>query len=141
MYIRKSMMKNTFGKEEKLCNFSQISQLFSKETPSVKNFPLKLLYLPIETECKTAVKVLVSVPKRSIKSAVERNYLKRIIRESYRLQKQHFIIEERQFAVAFIYMSKEKTTFHDLFSAMEALSLQWKAIFSTQLIDEVQSDV
>lgn len=118
-------MEHTFAKNERLTHYAHISELFS-EGKSLKNFPLKVLYLPIQTNCATPIKVLVSVPKRSFKQAVVRNYLKRIIRESYRLQKQQFFIQGKQFAMAFIYMSKEKIKYQELFLAMKMLSEQWK---------------
>ncbi len=119
------MSRNTFVKAEKLCNYTHIQRLFS-EGESVKNFPLKLIYIPIETPCLTPIKVLISVPKRSFKRAVTRNYLRRIIRESYRLQKESFWIEGKQYAIAFIYMSKEKINFNEMFKAMRSLAGQWK---------------
>lgn len=119
------MLKKTFSKNEKLCNYTHIQQIFS-EGKSVKSFPLKLIYVPIQTHCLTPVKVLVSVPKRSVKRAVVRNYIKRIIRESYRLQKHLFWVEEKQYAIAFVYMSKEKISFHELYKTMEILAEEWQ---------------
>lgn len=119
------MLKNTFSKNEKLCNYTHIQQLFS-EGKSIKKFPLKLIYIPIETTCLTPIKVLVSVPRRGIKKAVMRNYIKRMIRESYRLQKNLFFIPEKQYAIAFMYISKEKTNYQEIFEAVTQLATLWK---------------
>lgn len=85
-----------------------------------------MIYIPIETTCKTPIQVLVSVPRRNIKKAVTRNYIKRIIRESYRLQKSLFEIPKRQFAIAFIYMPKQKINYHTMFDTMQQLAYLWR---------------
>ena len=85
-----------------------------------------MLYIPIKTECGTPIKVLVSVPKRSIRKAIHRNYIKRIIRESYRLQKTLFIKNQQQYALAFIYLPKKKSNFHQVFEAMTQIATLWK---------------
>lgn len=119
------MANNTFPKKEKLCSYSHIQQLFS-EGKSIKVSPLKMLYTPIKTDCGTPVKVLVSVPKRGIRKAVHRNYIKRIIRESYRLQKELFVKNQKQYAFAFIYLPKEKSSFHQVFEAITQIAILWK---------------
>lgn len=85
-----------------------------------------MLYIPIKTECGTPIKVLVSVPKRGIRKAVHRNYIKRIVRESYRLQKESFVKNQQQYALAFIYLPKEKSSFHQVFEAMTQIAALWK---------------
>ncbi len=68
------------------------------------------------------VKVLIQVPKRKFKRAVDRNLIKRRIREIYRLQKsQHlypFISEGSTLLLSIVYVGKE---IHD-FSLMEEKS-------------------
>lgn len=120
-------MKNTFPKQEKLCDYNQIRELF-KSGKTIKEFPLKLIYNPIQTSCQTPVKVLVSVPKRIIRKAVKRNYIKRIIRENYRLHKSLFDVNSGQFAFAFLYMAKEKMTFEQVYQALTGLANQWNEI-------------
>lgn len=78
--------------------------------------------MPIESACKTPIKVLVGVPKRCLKKAVLRNRMKRLIRESYRLQKKQFLREGQQYAIAFVYTSREVSPFSVIFNAIENLS-------------------
>lgn len=77
---------NKFGKHERLCSEKDIEKLF-QQGKSVKQFPFRLLY-SIEDDCSIASsKLAISVPKRLFKRAVKRNYLKRRIREAFRLNK------------------------------------------------------
>lgn len=80
-------MKNTFKKEERLCNKGSISDLFHKGS-SFLVYPFRVVSLVEKGEHIIAPQVLISVPKRRIKKAVSRNKIKRKIKEAYRLQKQ-----------------------------------------------------
>lgn len=73
----------SFPKEEKLTHKKVIGLLF-EEGKYVKRYPFKILFLP-NKEAKH--QVAIGVPKRKIKLAVERNKIKRRIREAYRLNK------------------------------------------------------
>ena len=88
-------MKNGFDKSQHLCGEVVISQLF-REGKAFLVFPLRVVYrvMPRDVETqyiasskRATVKVLTSVPKKQFKHAVDRNRFKRLIRETYRLQK------------------------------------------------------
>ncbi len=79
-------MKNTFRKEERLCNRSLIDKLFH-DGSSFMLYPFRIVFLIIDQELPTGVQVLVSVSKRKFKRAPMRNKIKRKMREAYRLQK------------------------------------------------------
>jgi len=68
------------------------------------------------------ISVLISVPKKKIKHAADRNHIKRRIRESYRLRKQDifrfFSEQDKQLLLAFIYLNDEKTSFGIIDKAM-----------------------
>ena len=82
------MPRFTFNKEEKLKSRKLISQLF-QEGKNISFPPLRLKYLEKPISINPAA-VAVVVPKRVIKKAVDRNLLKRRMRESYRLFKPEF---------------------------------------------------
>ncbi len=101
------MSEFTFPKKEKLKSKKLIEQLFA-QGKSVSAFPIKLIYLPTEFTEDTRVKAGVAVPKKNFKSAVKRNRVKRLMRESYRLNKQHvFNNSEGSFAFLFLYLGRE----------------------------------
>lgn len=107
-----------FGKSEKLKQRSQIKELFS-QGKTIKQFPVKLVYLP-QDACK-AHKVGVSVPKRNFKRAVDRNQLKRILREAYRLNKDLLSNTPQPYTMMLIYSGKEKRDFQQISSCIQKL--------------------
>ena len=77
----------TFKKEERLCNKRLIDKLFHNGS-SFLCYPFKASWLYNSEPQSYPVQVLFSVPKRRYKHAVDRNLIKRFMRESYRLHKQ-----------------------------------------------------
>ena len=112
-------MSYTLEKEEKLKSKKLIEQLFA-EGNHVKSFPLRLIYLPIHHGAEFPIKAGFSVPKRNVKFAVNRNRIKRLIREVYRKNKQAFANNlNEQYIFMFIYMAKEEINYVDLELALE----------------------
>lgn len=107
-------MNQKFPSTEKLKSKIVIDRLFS-EGNSIKKFPIKLIYLPIKTSPDTSHKTGVSVPKRSFKKAVDRNHLKRLMREAYRKNK-YLVYNDLQknYAFMFIYTGREKFDYHKI---------------------------
>jgi len=79
-------MKYTLGKEERLKSRKIIGRLYA-EGKSIKAYPLRMMYLQTAHTSDFPCQVGVSVPKRNFKRAVDRNRIKRLLRESYRLEK------------------------------------------------------
>ena len=75
----------TFSKEERICSKLTIERLFDKQQ-KVSFYPYRCFYdfTPVTDEVKVN-RILVVVPKRTFKHAVDRNRLKRLTREAYRL--------------------------------------------------------
>ena len=114
-------MPFNYGKKDKLKSKKHIEQLFN-EGKSVTVYPLKLIYLPAEFEDGSQLKTGVSVSKRLHKTAVARNRIKRLLRESYRLNKpSYFNNSTTSYAFMILYLSKDGTTFDALNTKMKLL--------------------
>jgi ribonuclease P protein component len=103
--------KYTFPKEEHLCRKKLIDELFSGRGSSFGVYPLRLIWLKAEQPTTAPPQVLISVSKRTFKRAVDRNYLKRLIREAYRLNKYQLLEAEGGHPVSvlgLLYTGKEK---------------------------------
>ncbi|MCY2686513.1 ribonuclease P protein component [Salinimicrobium sp. TH3] len=114
-------MDESFGKKEKLKSKIVIDSLFA-EGNSVKKYPLRLVYLPLENSSENVNKVAVSVPKRSFKRAVDRIKLKRLMREAYRKNK--YLVTSnlyKNYALMFIYTGRDIWNYAELLRSSEEL--------------------
>ena len=105
-------MQNTFRKEEKLKKKTLIAELFASGK-SISVFPLKMIYLDIDHDSTYKVQAGVSVSKRNFKKAVQRNRIKRLMREAYRKNK--FLIynseDTKKHIFMFIYQGKNEVSY------------------------------
>ncbi len=80
----------TFKKNERLKSKKLIEQLF-KKGQIIHHYPFKALYLfSQDVDLLYPAQIAVSVSKRNFKKAVDRNYIKRKLREAYRKNKNNF---------------------------------------------------
>ena len=102
----------TLSKEERVYSLSLIDSLFKGgKSRSMTVFPLRAVYRSLEDEApetsfqvaEACPKMLVSVPKRHFHHAVDRNRVKRQVREAFRKNKR--ILSGRNVAIAFIWLS------------------------------------
>ena len=102
-------MRQTFNKLERLKSKKRIEQLFT-EGKSLNAFPLKLVFLQLEHDSPALIQAGVSVSKRNFKSAVDRNRIKRLMREAYRKNKQIVYGSEdtKKHIFMFIYQGKKE---------------------------------
>ncbi|MFK7951905.1 MAG: ribonuclease P protein component [Ekhidna sp.] len=104
--------KYTFPKAEKLTGKKRIEELFKRGS----SFYLKDIGVRYKKpkDDDRYHRVLITVPKKNFKRAVDRNLLKRRIREAYRLNKDLIQKEGTStfFHIGFIYLSKNILTFH-----------------------------
>jgi ribonuclease P protein component len=104
----------SFKKSERLCSKVLIDKLF--ESKQHIHHPLfKVLWMPI-AHSDAPAQVLMVVPKRSIKKAVDRNPIKRRMREAYRLHK-HLLyaqLGDAKICLAIIYLPKKESTYAEI---------------------------
>lgn len=110
-------MANTFPKSEKLCGQLRIKALYSDGTRFVA-WPLRVTYKQVSisplalgrgTGGEALPQVLIWAPKSLFKHAVDRNRMRRVMREAYRLHKAP--LEGRNLQLAFNYIDKEQQPF------------------------------
>jgi ribonuclease P protein component len=103
----------SYNKFEKLKSRKQIELLFAKGK-SISSFPVKVFYLPVEHTPVHPVQVGVGVSARNFKKAVDRNTIKRRMREAYRLHKlplhEHLITNQKSVAVFILWIDKQLPT-------------------------------
>ena len=114
-------MRNTLGKQERLKSKKLIEKLYA-EGDSVKTFPLRMMYVQTVHTSEFPCQVGVSVAKRNYKLAVDRNRLKRLMRETYRLQKKIVYNNlEEPYVFMISYIGREEIKYEDLYLKMEKL--------------------
>lgn len=105
-------MGKTFGFEkcEKLCGEITVNKLFL-EGSSFLVYPLRVVWRSAPASDKPSMRILTSVPKKKLKHAVDRNRIKRLIREAYRLNRNDLgdFVRQQNLAVevAFIWIPSE----------------------------------
>ncbi len=105
---------NTYPKSEKLKSRTTIDEMF-REGKSVSKFPLRLVYIKQAPEEGQKVKIGVSVSKKYFKKAVDRNYFKRVLRETYRLNKSVLIDSlDESYAFMLLYQTKERLSYEEI---------------------------
>ena len=108
------ILKNSFGKEEKLCSDKDIDNLYQTGTSFLQH-PIVVYYLPVK-DIRFS-KVLVSVSKKKFKNAVDRNLLKRRLREAYRLNKR---ILTNQYHLALVYVANGIVNYQEIEKGVKA---------------------
>ncbi len=83
---------HTFRKSEHICLRSDVETLFSAGSASMSAYPVRATFrkLPYDGH-GPQVKVLLSVAKRHLRHAVDRNLAKRQLREAYRQEKERIL--------------------------------------------------
>jgi ribonuclease P protein component len=110
----------TLKKEERLKSAKLIQQLF-KEGKSFSHFPFRVIYMQLEKN-RSHLQSAFSVSAKNFKRAVERNRIKRLMREAYRLQKSSLQIELEEngkyLAVFIIYTGNEIPVYDHVYEKM-----------------------
>jgi ribonuclease P protein component len=127
----------TLGKSERIKSRKSLDKLFS-DGKYFHASPFKVFYGMEKKSEPAALQFGIGVGTRNFKHAVDRNRVKRITRECYRLQKnelQHLLKEKKiSMQVFFIYTSKELPAFDE---TKEKLAIILKKL--EKLVDEIDS--
>lgn len=103
----------TLSKEERICSKKLINELFTGNGRSMTAFPLRAVFMKRTVgDDQPRAAMLVSVPKRYFKHAVDRNRVKRQVREAFRRNKsiitQNLTDDHKAVAMAFVWLTDEK---------------------------------
>lgn len=103
-----TFMSQSFHKTERLKSKIIFDELIASGS-SVKKYPFILVWKKLNVDQSYPIKIAFSVPKKRFPLAVERNEIKRKIREAYRLKKSGIYANlNNNYAVLLIYTPKEK---------------------------------
>ncbi|MBX9733169.1 MAG: ribonuclease P protein component [Chitinophagaceae bacterium] len=114
------MTKQGLPKAERLKSRESLEQLFASGK-SFSVFPIKVFYQLVEVTTPN-IEMAVGVSSRNFKKAVDRNRIKRLLRESYRTQKELISIPEgKKINIFFLYLAKELPEFTTLKKQMQEI--------------------
>ncbi|HLN95270.1 MAG TPA: ribonuclease P protein component [Flavobacterium sp.] len=122
-------MDARYPKEAKLKSHDAIGRLFT-EGKSVAKYPLRLVYVPLDGA--DGHQVGVSVSKKYFRKAVDRNYYKRILRETYRTRKELLAPLHTSYAVMLFYQTADRLPFAQVDALMDALLHKFVAATSRE---------
>jgi ribonuclease P protein component len=130
-------MNFTYPKNEKLKSKITIGLLFT-DGKSVSKYPLRLVYHSGALSDSQKLKMGVSVSKKNFKKAVDRNYFKRILRETYRLNK-HILVDnlDKPYAFMLFYQTKDRLSYDEI----NTKTIQLFEKFVSQNIKKDQTDI
>ncbi len=118
-------MSLTFRKEERLCSRRLIDQLYA-EGHRLMAFPYSVQWMLLpEGEGDIPAQVMIVAPKRKFRHAVDRNRVRRLTRECYRLRKDsiYSFLQEHNVSIVFsmVYIHNEIMPFEQLGNKMDKL--------------------
>jgi len=110
-YANEDAMNKRLTKNERLHSQKLIKELFDKGS-SFFLYPFKVMVMETDLGESETYQVLFSVSKKKVKKAVQRNLVKRRMKEAYRFNKQLLPDHpDRNKIIALIYVSSEIATF------------------------------
>lgn len=117
-------MPQTLGREERLKSSKTIQDIFNKRC-SVSKFPMRMLWT--ETPMAKCCTVAVSVSKKHFKHAVDRNRIKRLLREVYRTSRERYLadIQDQRYAFVIIWSDSTMPTLSSVQESMDSVFKKW----------------
>lgn len=119
----------TLSKSERLSSQKLIETLFTQGR-SINHHPFVIRFTPLPDGQNDYHQVLISVSKRNFKRAVDRNKIKRLIREAYRCNKHLIASTKNKHAIAYIYTFKEIMPFDQIENKLIQSLLRLKEVIS-----------
>ena len=117
----KSQGKFKLPKKERIKSKKLMETVFG-EGKGINDYPLKLIYLEAPFSDGARFKIAVVAPKKNFRLAVNRNRIKRLLRETYRLNKAIiFNNSEGNFALVFLYLGKQMPEYQEIEEKMVGL--------------------
>ena len=112
-------------KSEKLCSRTAVLSLFG-EGSGVKAYPLRAMIRQRPYDPERPAQMLITIPKKRVRHAVNRVLLRRRVREAYRLNRRTLLLPALETAntaidLAFIYVANEVLDFHIIDRKMKTL--------------------
>lgn len=126
----------TFKKAERLNSKKLIDELYSRRHPSLMSYPLSLSWMKASSIQEFPVSVLLTVSKRNFRKSVERNRIKRLLREAYRINKHplYSYLNQKNLSIVLLinFVAKEAMVYQEieikLKSAFERLIIELEKI-------------
>lgn len=123
------MPRLTFSKNERLSSLKEIDQLF-KEGHSVTSLPVRLIWQvrPKGDLSSPPIRVMFAVPKKKFSKAVDRNRIKRLMRECYRLEKNQLfekVSADQGYNLALMFTGNELPDYSTIQKALAKALERW----------------
>ena len=117
--MTEKQIRYTLSRSKSLKSKLLINKLFGKGQ-SIVVYPLRLVFIDADIKVDEDFLVSFSVPKKKFKRAVDRNRIKRLMRESFRLQ-QHNLKLSGKTAMMWIYLSKDMPDYDLVYKKMSKI--------------------
>lgn len=110
-----SINKYTFSKEERLCSKKLLTELFTNGS-SFLVYPYRVTWLAADAGQTMPAQVVIGVSKKKFKRSVDRNLIKRKIKEAYRLNKaelfySYLVAADKKIILSLNYIGKDIIAF------------------------------
>ena len=126
----------TFSRDERLSGQKIIEKLFS-EGKSFTVFPFRIIWLKSTFESNFPAQIMISVSKKKFKRAVDRNLIKRRIREAYRKNKPEIYAylnrQQVQCAICLIYNTEKILDYTEIEQKIKLLLLRFETEYEKNI--------